>query len=159
MKSVTPRPRVLRIFPDYAESVLWLAEPVPYEISGLTQQLVHDLATWEQSYYGSLTADFTFRSQGLAHEFTNRGKLLAHRVAEELGSGWEVEFKSCEPLAAPVRIHGSGVATNAEAAAAFAAVAADLDSEQEVSHRARVAGEDRWAARAPQSDTDYEPGG
>lgn len=153
MESVTPRPRVLRIFPDYAESVLWLAEPVPYGISGLSRELVHDLAVWEQFYYDSLTADFIFRSQELAREFTTRGKRLAGRVAEELGGRWEVEFRSYEPLVEPVRIRATGVATNAEAAAAFAALAA----EQAAVQRPRVAGNGRWSARATLPDTDYEP--
>lgn len=158
VKSSTTRPRVLRIFPDYADSVLWLAEPVPYGISGLTRELVHDLAAWEQFYYDSLTADVVFRSPELAHEFTVRGRRLAGRVADELGEGWEVEFRSYEPRVAPVRIRGRGVATNAQAAAAFDALVADRDAEQAESQRARVTGDGRWSARAPLSDTRYGPG-
>lgn len=158
VKSSTTRPRVLRIFPDYADSVLWLAEPVPYGISGLTRELVRQLADWEQFYYDSLTADSSFRSKELAHEFTVRGRRLAGRVADELGEGWEVEFRSYEPRAAPVRIRGTGVATNPEAAAAFDAMIADLDAGPSASLRAHESEDGGWSAWAPLSDTRYGPG-
>lgn len=51
------RPTV-RMFPDYADTVLWFEGPVDYDLTGLTPDLLHDLTAWEQSYYDSLTSDF-----------------------------------------------------------------------------------------------------
>lgn len=59
---------VVRMFPDYADSVLWFGGPVEYRFSCLTPELVR--------------------------QFTEEGEHLAHRVADELGDRYEVELKS-----------------------------------------------------------------
>ncbi|GAA4282611.1 hypothetical protein GCM10022261_01420 [Brevibacterium daeguense] len=139
------------MFPDYAGTVLWLGDPVAYGSSGLTDGLIRDLKAWEQCYYDALTPDLEWRSAELARQYTEEGNQLAARVADELGDGYEVEFRSFEPGAGRRRFHGTGAALNARAAAAFAELAATLKAEQEQS------GGDDGYAFAPVSGNIFKP--
>lgn len=89
--------RVIRIFPDYAETVLSFHEPVAYASLGLSSGLVRDLEKWERSYYDALGPELGWKSAELARQFKITGNYLAGRVAEELGQDYEVEFIVHEP--------------------------------------------------------------
>ncbi|MGG5170554.1 hypothetical protein ACQR35_00030 [Pseudarthrobacter sp. J1738] len=151
----------VRMFPDYADTVLWFDDPVDYDLAGLTQGLVRDLRVWEQSYYESLTPDLDWKSAELARRFTLEGNRLARRVADELGDGYEIEFNSYEKNVPTRRFRGTGPALNARAAAAFDALAAALQAKQDEISRARTAaqrGENTgWFAYSPLSDTVFKP--
>ncbi|MGO4493022.1 hypothetical protein AB4Y86_13180 [Arthrobacter sp. 2YAF22_2] len=151
----------VRMFPDYADTVLWFDDPVDYDLAGLTQGLVRDLRVWEQSYYESLTPDLDWKSAELARRFTVEGNRLARRVADELGDGYEIEFTSYEKNVPARRFRGTGPALNARAAAAFDGLAAARGAEQDEISRARTAeqrGENTgWFAYSPLSDTVFKP--
>lgn len=125
------QPQMVRMFPDYADTVLWFGEPIPYGISGLTDGLVRELEAWERSYYDSLTPDEDWKSAELARQFTAAGNRLAGRVADELGDGYEVQFRSYEPDVPPRSFRGKRPGLNPRAAAAFGELAAALNAERE----------------------------
>ena len=140
----------VRMFPDYAGTVLWFGGPVSYEDSGLTQGLVRALQSWEESYYQSMTPDIEWVSAEAAHRYTAEGNRLAGCVAEELGERYDVAFASYED-GVPGRIfHASGPALNAKAVAAFDALAAAMRTEQEGSG---------WFAWSPLSGNRFMPPG
>ena len=151
-----PRLRI-RLFPDYAGTVLWLDEPISYELSGLSPELVHSLEAWEESYYRSLTPDFEWVSDGAARDFTAEGNRLAQRLADELGDGYDVSFKSYED-GVPRRIfRSSGAAPNTGAVDAFN----KLSTARPVKESGRAAGptgnDAGWYAWAPLSDASFPP--
>ena len=149
------------MFPDYAGTVLWFGGPVRYEDSGLTQELIHALQSWEESYYHSMTPDFEWVSAEAAHRFTAEGNRLAERLADELGEGYEIGFASYEDDVPARTFHASGPAHNANAVAAFNALAAALQTEVEASDPTRAAaqrgGGSGWYAWAPLSGTPFKP--
>ena len=151
---------IVRMFPDYADTVLWFGDPVDYDLTGLTQGLVSDLQAWERSYYASLTPDFDWKSPDAAHRFTEEGNRLAQRVADELGDGYEIEFSSYERDVPARRFRGTG-APNARAAAAFDVLAVAVRAGQVEVSRARAAARrgdpPGWFAYAPLSDTVFKP--
>jgi hypothetical protein len=153
------RPTV-RMFPDYADTVLWFDGPVDYDLTGLTPDLLHALTAWEQSYY-SLTSDFDWTSEDAARRFTAEGNLLARRVADEIGDGYDVELATYEENVPARRFRGTGPALNAQAAAAFAVLTAAVQAEQEEVDRAmeatRRTEDTGWFAYAPLSSTVFKP--
>ncbi|MGW9404163.1 hypothetical protein ACWGQ2_09370 [Arthrobacter sp. NPDC055585] len=160
MTTAEGQPRLrIRLFPDYAGTVLWLDEPVSFEVSGLSPELVHSLQAWEESYYRSLTPDFEWVSDGAARLFTAEGNRLAQRLADELGDGYEVSFKSYED-GVPRRIfRSSGAAPNAAAVAAFNKLNGARPAEAgRPGSGPRPTGNDAgWYAWAPLSDTAFKP--
>ncbi|MBX0300782.1 hypothetical protein K2F54_12440 [Cryobacterium sp. 1639] len=115
--------RVVRLFPDYAGSVLWFPHPVDYTVSCLDGGLVTDLIRWEIDYYDALDADFQWRTPAHAADFTAAGVALALRLALQLGSGFDVEFASYEPGVTTRRFRSELAPDNPRAAAAFTALA------------------------------------
>ncbi|HEX8488957.1 MAG TPA: hypothetical protein VF642_10480, partial [Propionibacteriaceae bacterium] len=103
---------VVHVYPDYAESCLWLSVPVDYALTGLSDDLVDQLKAWEQSYYDGLTSDLAWRSAEAEDAFSAVGRRLGRLLARELGDGFEVEVSS-------TRIRGRGPASNPRAEAAF----------------------------------------
>lgn len=121
--------RVIWIFPDYADTVLWFREPVAYDSSGLSQELVRDLEEWERSYYDALGPDLEWRSPELARQFTITGNYLAGRIAEELGHRYEVVFRSYESGVSPRRFRATSPALNPRADEAFSELASNLSTQ------------------------------
>jgi hypothetical protein len=115
---------VVRLFPDYAGSVLWFPQPVDYAISGLEAALVTDLIRWEIAYYDALDADSNWLSTHLASGFTADGVALALRLAVQLGAGFDIEFATYEAGVATRRFRSEFPADNPRAAAVFTALAA-----------------------------------
>ncbi|AXH35010.1 hypothetical protein DVJ78_05910 [Humibacter sp. BT305] len=112
--------RIVRIFPDHADSVVWFSDPVPYDETGLTAELVERLAAWETSYYAALTDTFEWSGRISLHDFDRTGLALAHDVAEEIGPDVEVEYRSFEDSGAIALARAEGEATNPDARDAFA---------------------------------------
>jgi hypothetical protein len=111
--------RVVRLFPDYAGSVLWFPHAVAYPDTALDPALVTDLIRWEIGYYDSLNADFDWQTPEAARAFTAEGVALALRLAVQLGDGFDVEFASYETGVARRRFRSELPADNPAAAAAF----------------------------------------
>ena len=110
--------RTVRVFPDYAESVIWFSDPFPYEESRLTTDLVDGLRSWNARYHSGLTDDVRWRSLDTLHTFNRDGLELARRVAAEIGSSFEVEYRSFEDGAA-AQLRSDEPATNPDAEGAF----------------------------------------
>src|ERR1700712_4426910 len=84
---------VVRVFPDYADTVLWFAPgPVSYEESHLTEGLVAEMVKWEATYYANLTDLFEWREEADLLAFDEEGLKLANRLAEELGDAVEGDY-------------------------------------------------------------------
>ncbi|HRO31757.1 hypothetical protein [Citricoccus sp.] len=157
--SVGQRP-VVRMFPDYADTVLWFGGPVPYDESGLTDGLVRELEDWEQSYYDSLTPDEDWKSAELARQFTAEGNRLAQRVADELGDGYQVQFSTYETGVPPRRFRGTRPVLNPRATAAFGELEAALIAERKRSDNAASAPDgdnSEWFAIAPLTGAIFKP--
>ena len=148
------RSDVVRMFPDYAGTVLWYGGgPVDYEDAHLPAGLVADLEAWEALYYAGLDEAMEWRSRDLERAYAAQGAELARRVAEALGSAFVIKGdggKACS----------DGPPTSPEAAAAFTALADE--EEAEYNERARmVAGgaELSWSAYPPEPPEDKDPKG
>ena len=121
---------VVRLFPDYAGSPVWFSEPVPYEVSRLSGDLVRDLQVWEESYYRGLHKEFAWRSDAMRSAFTVEGKRLARWLADELGDEFSVEYDN-PAMSGKHRVRGSGPPRNPAAAAAFRQLANDAQAEHD----------------------------
>lgn len=122
MRTDEPYPyatRIVRIFPDYADSVVWFSDPVPYGETRLTAELIERLSTWETSYYAALTDTFEWSGRISLHDFDRTGLALAHDVAAEIGPDFEVEYRSFEDSGAITLVRAGGEATNPVARDAF----------------------------------------
>lgn len=115
---------IVRIFPDYAGSVVWFSDPVPYEESALSSELVERLTAWEASYYAALDDDLRWRPTASLHEFSATGLELARAVSAEIGPEFEVQYASFEQRSASAELRSEHPATNPAARDAFAARAA-----------------------------------
>jgi len=137
--------------------VLWLGDPVSYEVSGLSWGLVRSLQAWEESYYRSLTQDFEWVSPEAARQFTAEGNRLAQRLADELGEGYEVSFNSYKD-GVPGRVfRTSGATPNAEAVAAFNELGAARPIKAGSPGTGPAGNGAEWFAWAPLSDTSFPP--
>ena len=158
--SESPKRTVVRLFPDYGDTVLWLDGPINYDVTDLTDDLVNELRDWEQFYYESLTPGFNWKSSDRATKYAAEGHRLAQRVADELGDGYEIEFRSYEENARTHRFRGAQ-SPNPRAVAAFDALTAAFRVEQERISRARAAtarGEGTgWYASSPLSGNVFRP--
>ncbi|WP_346035838.1 hypothetical protein [Brevibacterium picturae] len=150
----------VRIFPDYADTVLWLDGPVDYVGSGLSSELICVLQEWEQSYYDSLDSDLEWKSPSAARAFTAMGIDMAGRVANELGAEFAIEFASYEADAPTHTVRSRRSANNMQASATFANIVSEMESEKE--RVARMVADGRpgagWTAVAPLSGAVYAPG-
>lgn len=87
---------IVRIFPDYADTVIWFSDPMPYSEAALSNELVGRLNAWEAQYYAALTDNFDWRSMGTLHAFSADGLELARAVSAEIGPEFTVEYRSFE---------------------------------------------------------------
>ena len=145
------------MFPDYADSVLWVDGPVDYSETGLSAGLVEGLRAWEQSYYDALNGDYAFRSQDLEDKFTLEGIRLARLVSTEIGSGHVVEYTGAALLKHAVLFRSPGNASNPAAARCFDdLVEAKLRVAREMQEALK---EGPFYAYAPLSGTEFDPQG
>ena len=139
------RSDVVRMFPDYAGTVLWYGGgPVDYEDAHLPGGLVADLEAWEALYYDGLDDEMEWRSRDLEKAHAAQGAELARRVAEALGSHFVIQGDGG-------RARSDGPPTSPDAAAAFTALADE--EEAEYNERARMVAEGAelsWSAYPPE---------
>ena len=150
--------RTIRLFPDYADTVLWIREPIDYEDTGLSDELVAGMRAWEQFYYDSLDADFNWVSAEAARTFTEEGTRLAQSVSSEVGSRFLIEFASYKAGTETVRRRSAHPAENAEAERAFAKLFDEIEVEdREIADYIRNNPGGKWTAYAPLSGTVFDP--
>jgi hypothetical protein len=82
----------VRMFPDYADTVLWCPHPVDYADSGLEPDLIEQLRAWEASYYAGLDHDHGWRDPEDQRAFAAEGRRLARLVAGALGDDFQVRI-------------------------------------------------------------------
>jgi hypothetical protein len=136
---------LVRLFPDYAESVVWFPSPVDYAGTGLDEDLLTDLRRWEASYYDSLD-DYEWRSGDLKRAFEAEGGRLGHRLSEALGPEFVVEVGGR-------RLRSRRPAKSPRAADAFRAIAAAEREKRERIARAVADGAElSWNSDPPDQD-------
>ena len=145
------------MFPDYADTVIWVDGPVDYAETGLGAGLVEDLRAWEQSYYDGLNRNYAFRSRGLELKFIQEGVRLAKLVSSEIGSGHIVEYLGAKSLDHPELFQCRGTAANPTAAKCFDdLVEAKLRSAREMREMLK---DGPFYAYAPLSGAVFDPQG
>lgn len=149
----------VRLFPDYADTVVWLPGhgPVNYDDAHLSPGLTADLVAWEASYYASLTPELAWRSASMATDFTAAGQDLAQRLAKELGENFTVEFHSYAGKSSNELFQSSDRAKNPAAVEAFTAIVA-AEAALQAKFAADTANGVGWFAYAPMSGTVFQPG-
>jgi hypothetical protein len=113
---------VVRVFPDYADSVLWfVGGPVAYTEAELTDSLVTDMTAWEISYYAGIGEDLEWRSSDLKTHHYREGLRLARSLSDELGDAFEVEVFALgrNREEHKIRLRGQRQGSNSRAIAAF----------------------------------------
>jgi hypothetical protein len=147
---------IVRVFPDYADSVIWFSDPMPYPETHLTVDLVTRLTDWETSYYSGLTDEFEWRSPDALHSFSAEGLELARAISEEIGSGFEVEYRSFENSDAVASLRSEHPAANPAAEAAFTARAERARADWSALRARLAAAPDAapgWFARSSSGET------
>ena len=145
------------MFPDYADTVLWLGDPIDYADTGLSFALVEALQAWEQLYYDSLDGDYAFRSRGIEEKFTIEGIRLAELVSAEIGVGHIVEYDGAALIKHPVLYQCPGTASNPAAAKCFDdLVEAKLQSDLEMKEMLK---EGPYYVYSPLSGAVFDPQG
>lgn len=139
---------VVRLFSDYADSVIWFSGPVAYEDTCLEHDLVVELRCWDDTYYAGLTSDYEWRSPDVASLYYRAGARLARRIAEQIGDDFQVQYDQGHTHR---RVRAAGQARNEGAASAFHTMAEHARTERarlrEVVDRARSSGETLyWSA-------------
>lgn len=148
------QPVTIRMFHDYSDVTLWLDDPVGYEDSCVSAELATDLKRWEQAFYDSTNEDFEWLTPQSASAHTAQGNVLAQRVADEVGPGFEIEFSTYEPGVSARIFRAVGPAQNADAARAFSELAGAWQREQVELERLREETQEQggqWFAYAPGS--------
>ena len=150
-------PKIVRMFPDYADTVLWINEPIDYSRTCLSDALIEELNAWEQLFYDSLNRDYAFDSPGLEDQFTRAGISLAKKVASEIGSDFIVEYAGAASLNEPLHYSCPGTASNKQAAASFQKLFSDVRREER--RMAKLITRGPLYAFAPLSGQVFDPGG
>jgi hypothetical protein len=123
---------VVRVFPDYANTVIWFAPgPVHYEDARVTDELRDAMVAWEKAWYDDLSDDFHPSSPEVARSLAAEGRRLATWLSTELGENFEVEVLLDEVDGRNDRLRGSGPGTNPAAVAAFRRMAAEDKAEHD----------------------------
>ncbi|WP_461170721.1 hypothetical protein [Arthrobacter sp. Z1-15] len=156
MENKRPDPSVIRLFPGWANSPVWIpGGPVDLDESLLTRELVEDLVAWETRYYDASPQDAPNSGTGSnpgpqERQYLAAGKDLAERLAAELGHSFAVSFES--GLEEHYVAHSGDSATNRAAARFFAKELEEAAAEEE---RLRAAGP--LHAYAPLSGETFGP--
>ncbi|MFB2557046.1 hypothetical protein [Herbiconiux liangxiaofengii] len=151
---------VVRVFPDYAGSVIWFSEPLPYPETRLMPDLIALLQDWEGQYYAALDDDLHWRASVSLQDFSTRGLELARAVSVELDPRLAVEYRSFEDPKAIARLRSEHPATNPAAEAAFLDRADRARAEWAETRASQAARPDitpGWYARSPRSGAIFRP--
>ena len=88
---------VVRLFSDYGRSVIWLdPDPVDYAETSLDDEFIAELKAWDRYARLALDPDLPEIPAHAADRFDREGRVLALRLAEELGAAFEVERRRGE---------------------------------------------------------------
>lgn len=138
----------MRLFPDYADTVIWFAPgPVPYEETGISPELVADMEVWEQRYYDGLTDEFEWSSAAAEQLHAEDALRIATALTHELGDAFEVEvFGVGEDT---IRMRGTGDGTNAAAVRAFRSIAQSAAEDEARFAETSGSGSSGWFAKRP----------
>ncbi len=98
-------PIVVRLFSDYADSVIWAPGPIDYADLGLDEELAEELRAWDAAYYAGLD-DYEWKNPEAHAAHTAEGRRLARRLAGVLGAEFVIrtdggEFRSPHPARSP----------------------------------------------------------
>ncbi|MFC9561621.1 hypothetical protein [Agromyces sp. NPDC056965] len=113
---------IVRLMYDHASSVVWFPDPVRYEQSGLSSELITELRAWGRLHDEGLDHEQQWRSPELPARVDRERQELAHRLGDELGSAFEVEFDVPSGVwfgPRHARVRSTNAPTNPEAAAIF----------------------------------------
>jgi hypothetical protein len=118
-KAAAKSREAVRVFPDYANSVIWydMVGPVPYEETHLSAGLIDDMEAWEAKYYAILDESYEFASRQLESDHITQGLVIARALSEEIGDVLPVEADVLGGGKTHFLTPGAG--TNTEARAAF----------------------------------------
>ncbi|MCM3658832.1 DUF2188 domain-containing protein [Agromyces mediolanus] len=149
---------LVRLMYDYTDSVVWFPDPVDYDASALSAELVAELRAWGELHEKGLDEDFNWRSPDYPDRIDRERQQLAHRLGDELGEAFEVEFDVPHrvwfgPRTAHYR--SNTPATNPAAAAYFASLAVAA-AEERASWQAQAAA-GPWFAHQPLSGELFLP--
>ncbi|MDK1361150.1 hypothetical protein QNO00_12860 [Arthrobacter sp. zg-Y1219] len=157
MENKRPNPSLIRLFPGWANSPVWIpGGPVDLEDSLLTRELTEDLLAWEARYYAARPQDpsnsgSTGNDPGpRERQYLADGKDLAERLAAQLGHSFAVSFES--GLEEHYVTRSGDPATNPASARFFAEEFEEAAAEEE---RLRAAGP--LHAYAPLSGETFSP--
>jgi len=100
---------IVRVFPDFAGTVLWAGGAVGYEEAHLSRELEEDFQAWESFHRSRLDPDRPNHASQDERDFALVGRALAERLSQELGRGVEVHlivegrqlFRSVDPPVNP----------------------------------------------------------
>lgn len=144
---------VVRVFPDYADTVLWfVGGPVDYSDAKVTESLAADMSAWEDSYYAGLDDEMGWKSTDLETHHYREGLRIARALSDERGDSFEVEVfaQDGEHDECKVRILGQGRGSNPSAVAVFRARAAAGETEDAYFRELKASGGSfHWTAYAP----------
>ena len=114
---------VIRVFPDYADSVIWFLGAVPYEGACISRRLAEDLSAWEDRFYAILD-DQHWIQDDLREPFDAEGLRLARCLLDELGTPFAVDY--VREKGQITRFASTLPGTNLAAVIAFTAMAEEL---------------------------------
>ena len=117
------RATVIRVFPDYADSVIWFLGPVAYGDARVSHRLAQDLSAWEDRFYAILDDRHSVQDD-VRESFNAEGLRLAQRLSVELGTPFAVEY--VDERGRVTRFGSSSPGTNRAAVAAFTVMAEEL---------------------------------
>jgi len=144
---------VVRIFPDYADTVLWfVGGPVDYADAKLTESLAAEMSAWEAAYYADLGEERDWRSKDLETHHYREGLRLARALSDELGDSFEVEVfaRDSDQGEYKLRIQARGRGSNPQAVEAFKEWAAASEAEDARFRELKASGGSfYWTAYAP----------
>lgn len=154
--------RVVRMFPGWADTVIWFHGPVPYAQAGLADAVVAELVEWERSYYRGILPEYHWSSPELAHEFALEGIRLAEILADHLGTDFEVELRSHVEGVQKRRFGSVAAALSPDASSALHRIADAAAAERERIRRDAAEATRRgevlyFAAYAPLSGETFRP--
>jgi len=138
------------MFSGWAESVLWVSGPLPYDELGLPAPLVADLERWDATWSHAAHPDApaSARLDRRAHD--REGRRLARQLADAFGSGLVLELHQARWPRRHRRLRGHGVAGVPAAAARVQTLQAERVAEQARLEALRAEGATlRWSAYPP----------
>jgi hypothetical protein len=147
-KAAAKTREVIRVFPDYAGTVVWFQGPVPYEETGLSQRLIDDMEDWEAAYYASLDELHSFASKRAESIHVTRGLTIARALSDEIGDLLPIEADGIG--GAKTRLLTPGFGTNPQARTSFATMLAEAKAnDADIAATLRSGGRFEWVAYRP----------